>query len=512
MDNFDVLVIGGGPGGYVAAIRAAQLGFKTACVDNFIKDGKYSLGGTCLNVGCIPSKALLQSSENYSELLHSFSEHGISCDNPKIDIAKMLARKDGIINKNASGISFLFKKNKITELHGLASFITDASSNSSVNTNENNGVNNATKWVININDNGNVKTVSSTHIIIATGSSPRALPQIVTDNKTILDNAGALSLSDVPKELCIIGAGVIGLEMGSVWKRLGSNVTILEAMDSFLGSADAQVATELKKQLTKQGLVIKTGVKIGEIIPSPSNVSNPSDVSNTSNASNNNHSNIESVSVKYSDESGEQELVCNKLIVAIGRVPNTASLNATAVGLNIDERGFIVVDDLCKTNLPNIWAIGDCVRGPMLAHKASEEGVCVAERIAGQSPHFDFNTVPWVIYTNPEVAWVGKTEKQLQDAGIAYKKGVASFMANGRALGLGNNVGFVKMLACETTDRILGVHMVGPFVSELISEVVVAMEFMASSEDLARIIHAHPSLSEVTHESALACDKRQLHG
>jgi dihydrolipoamide dehydrogenase len=476
MNNFDVLVIGGGPGGYVAAIRAAQLGFNTACVDDFVKDGKYSLGGTCLNVGCIPSKALLQSSENYAELLHSFADHGISCDNPQIDIAKMLARKDGIIGKNASGISFLFKKNKITELHGVASFT--ARSDSS-----------AAQWVININDNGNITQVSATHIILATGSSPRALSQIAVDNKNILDNAGALSLTAAPQELCIIGAGVIGLEMGSVWKRLGSNVTILEAMDSFLGAADLQVATELQKQLKKQGLVIKTGVKIGAI-------SNDSDL----------------VTVKYSDAAGEQELICDKLIVAIGRVPNTSGLNADAVGLKIDERGMIVVDESCRTNLANVWAVGDCVRGPMLAHKASDEGVCVAERIAGQHPHFDFNTVPWVIYTNPEMAWVGKTEKQLQDAGVAYKKGVANFMSNGRALGLGNSIGFVKILASEDTDRILGVHMVGPFVSELISEAVVAMEFMASSEDLARIIHAHPSLSEVTHEAALACDKRQLHG
>jgi dihydrolipoamide dehydrogenase len=471
--DFDVVVIGAGPGGYIAAIRASQLGFRVACVDDFKTNDKYSLGGTCLNVGCIPSKALLQSSENFAELTHSFKDHGISCDNPKIDITKMLARKDDIVSKNANGISFLFKKNKITELHGLAGLVGNDSG----------------KWLIDIDDNGSKQQVSATHVIIATGSNPRALPQIATDNKNIIDNEGALDLDKVPVQLCIVGAGVIGLEMGSVWQRLGSQVTILEALDTFLGAADDQVAKELHKHLVKQGLIIKTGVKIGEINNSAKNVN-----------------------VNYVEAGEAKQLVCDKLMVAIGRVPNTTNINAEKVGLKLDERGFIVVDELCKTNLANIWAVGDCVRGPMLAHKASEEGVIVAERIAGQHPHFDFNTVPWVIYTNPEVAWVGQTEKQLQSENIAYKKGVANFIANGRALGLGNNVGFVKMLSCEETDRILGVHMVGPFVSELISEVVVAMEFMASSEDLARIIHAHPSLSEVTHEAALACDKRQLHG
>ncbi len=471
--NFDVIVIGGGPGGYIAAIRAAQLGFKTACVDGFVRNGKYSLGGTCLNVGCIPSKALLQSSENYAQLTHSFADHGISCSNPAIDVTKMIARKDNIVDKNANGISFLFKKNKITEFHGWASFESLTSG----------------KWLINVDDNGQNQQISATHVIVATGSNPRMLPQIKTDNKNIIDNEGALSLTDTPKELCVIGAGVIGLEMGSVWKRVGSNVTVLEAMDKFLGAADEQVAKELLKNLTKQGLVIKTGVKIGDITEKGNKVT-----------------------VNYEEKGEAKQLVCDKLMVAVGRVPNTTGLNAEKVGLKVDERGFIVVDDECRTNLSNVWAIGDCVRGPMLAHKASDEGIIVAERIAGQHPHFDFNTIPWVIYTEPEVAWVGKTEQQLKDAGIAYKKGVASFMANGRALGLGNNVGFVKMLADETTDRILGVHMVGPFVSELISEAVVAMEFMASSEDLARIIHAHPSLSEVTHEAALACDNRMLHG
>lgn len=473
MQNFDVVVIGGGPGGYVAAIRAAQLGFSTACIDGYVRNGKYSLGGTCLNVGCIPSKALLQSSENYAELTHSFADHGISCDNPQIDIKKMLARKEEIIGKNANGISFLFKKNKITEIHGWASFKRADSG----------------KYIISVDDKGTQQEISATHVIVATGSNSRHLPQLATDNINVLDNEGALDLTAVPKELCVIGAGVIGLEMGSVWSRVGAKVTVLEVMDKFLPAADEQAAKELHKNLLKQGLVIKNGVKIGEI-----------------------KNGKKKVTINYEHNGEQHKLEADKLLVSIGRVPNTNGLNAEAVGLKLDERGFIVVDDECKTNLPNVWAIGDVVRGPMLAHKASEEGVIVAERIAGQHPHFDFNTVPWVIYTNPEIAWVGKTEQQLQAEGVAFKKGVASFMANGRALGLGNSVGFVKMLACEQTDRILGVHMVGPFVSELISEAVVAMEFMASSEDLARIIHAHPSLSEVTHEAALACDKRQLHG
>ena len=470
--NFDVVVIGAGPGGYIAAIRAAQLGFKTACVDAYIRNGKPSLGGTCLNVGCIPSKALLQSSENYAQLITSFKDHGISCTDPTIDIAKMLARKDNIIDKNANGISFLFKKNKIAKLHGVASFAGNKDG----------------KWLININ-NKDKQQISAAHVIIATGSKPRPLGQIKIDNKSIIDNEGALNLSVPPKELCVIGAGVIGLEMGSVWRRLGSKVTILEAADKFLGSVDEQVSKELLKELNKQGLAIKTGINIVDITKKG-----------------------KVVTVQYQEEGKKQQITCDKLMVAVGRVPNTDGLNADEIGLKVDEKGFVIVDDNCQTNLSNIWAIGDCVRGPMLAHKASEEGCVVAERIAGQRPHFDFNTVPWVIYTDPEVAWVGKTEQQLKESGVKYKKGQASFMANGRALGLGHNVGFVKMLACETTDRILGVHMVGPFVSELISEVVVAMEFMASSEDLARIIHAHPSLSEVTHEAALSCDNRQLHG
>lgn len=474
--QFDVVVIGGGPGGYVAAIRAAQLGFATACVDAYKNpEGQPSLGGTCLNVGCIPSKALLQSSENFHAVQHDFAKHGISVSGAKMDVGQMLERKNGIISKNAGGIAFLFKKNKVANIHGLAAFKGRSGE----------------RWVIEVTDNGAVvDTLEATHVIVATGSNPRGLPGVEVDNVTVLDNAGALALSAVPKRLGVIGAGVIGLEMGSVWKRLGAEVTILEAMPTFLAAADQQIAKEAFKVFTKeQGLDIKLGVKIGEIKAGKKGVT---------------------VNYELGGESVKAEF--DKLIVAIGRVPNTQGLGADVVGLQLDERGFIVVDDHCHSNLPNVWAIGDVVRGPMLAHKASEEGVAVAERIAGQKPHIDFGVIPWVIYTSPEIAWVGKTEEQLKAEGVEYKKGSSGFAANGRALGLGQAQGSVKVLACAKTDRILGVHMIGPMVSELVSEGVVAMEFKAASEDLARIVHAHPSLSEVVHEAALAADKRALHG
>ncbi len=474
--SFDVVVIGGGPGGYVAAIRAAQLGFNTACVDAFKNpEGKPSLGGTCLNVGCIPSKALLQSSENFHAVQHDFAAHGITVDSANIDIAQMLKRKDGIITKNAAGIGFLFKKNKVANVHGLARLAGRQGD----------------KWQIEVTDNGAVvDTLEASHVIIATGSNPRPLPGIEIDNVRVLDNAGALSMTETPARLGVIGAGVIGLEMGSVWKRLGAEVTILEAAETFLPAVDQQIAKEALKMLTKEtGLVIQNGIKIQSI-----------------------ENNGDTVTVQYELGGEAKTLVVDKLIVAIGRVPNTQGLGADVVGLQVDERGFIAVDDHCHTNLPNVWAIGDVVRGPMLAHKASEEGVAVAERLAGQKPHVDFNFIPWVIYTHPEIAWVGKTEEQLKAAGVEYKKGTSGFAANGRALGLGMAQGTVKVLACAKTDRILGVHIIGPMASELVSEAVVAMEFSASSEDIARIVHAHPSLSEVVHEACLAADKRALHG
>ncbi len=473
--SFDVVVIGGGPGGYVAAIRAAQLGFTTACIDAFKNpEGNPSLGGTCLNVGCIPSKALLQSSENFHAMQHEFADHGISVEGAKIDIAAMLARKNGIITKNAGGIAFLFKKNKVANLHGLGKFVGRQGE----------------KWQIEVTEGETTQVIEATHVIVATGSTPRPLPGITIDNVRVLDNAGALSMTEVPARLGVIGAGVIGLEMGSVWKRLGADVTVLEAAETFLPMVDQQIAKEALKTLTKEtGLVIHNGVKIESTEAS-----------------------AEAVTVKYTLAGEARELVVDKLIISIGRVPNTQGLNAEAVNLQIDERGFVVVDDHCHTNLPNVWAIGDVVRGPMLAHKASDEGVAVAERIAGQKPHIDFNNIPFVIYTHPELAWVGKTEEQLKAAGVDYKKGTSGFAANGRALGLGQAAGTVKVLACAKTDRILGVHIIGPMASELIAEAVTALEFSASSEDIARIVHAHPSLSEVMHEACLAVDKRPLHG
>ncbi|MCG9015140.1 dihydrolipoyl dehydrogenase, partial [Laribacter hongkongensis] len=438
-------------------------------------EGQPSLGGTCLNVGCIPSKALLQSSENLHAVQHDFAAHGISVNGASMDVGTMLKRKEGIIGKNAAGIAFLFKKNKVANVHGLGTL--------KARQNE--------KWVIEVTDNGAVvDTLEATHVIIATGSRPRPLPGVAIDNRVVLDNAGALAMTGVPQRLGVIGSGVIGLEMGSVWKRLGAEVTVLEAMPAFLAAADQQIAKEAFKYLTKQtGLDIQLGVKIGDIKVAD-----------------------DSVSVAY-EVGGEQKVAeFDRLIVSIGRVPNTDGLGAENVGLQVDERGFVVVDDNCHANLPNVWAIGDVVRGPMLAHKASEEGVAVAERIAGQKPHIDFGMIPWVIYTSPEIAWVGKTEEQLKAEGIEYKKGTSGFAANGRALGLGMAQGTVKVLACAKTDRILGVHIIGPFASELIAEAVVAMEFAASSEDIARIVHAHPSLSEVLHEACLAADKRALHG
>ncbi|WP_049255708.1 dihydrolipoyl dehydrogenase [Neisseria bacilliformis] len=475
--QYDVAVIGAGPGGYVAAIRAAQLGFKTACIDTGVnkKGDAPALGGTCLNVGCIPSKALLQSSEHFHAAQHDFAEHGITVGDVKFDAAKMIERKDAIVTKLTGGIAFLFQKNKIASLHGKGSFKGK----------------NGDLYQIEVDNKGEKTLIEAKNVIVATGSVPRPLPQIAIDNVNVLDNEGALNLTAVPEKLGIIGSGVIGLEMGSVWNRVGSQVTILEAMPTFLAAADQQIAKEAFKYFTKeQGLNIELGVKIGDI-----------------------KSDDKGVTVAFELANGEKKTeVFDKLIVSIGRIPNTDGLNAEAVGLEKDERGFVKVDGECRTNLPNVWAIGDVVRGPMLAHKASDEGVAVAERIAGQKPHIDFNSVPFVIYTDPEIAWVGKTEEQLKAEGANYKKGTSGFGANGRALGLGKAKGTVKVLADAETDRILGVHMVGPMVSELIAEGVVGLEFSASSEDLARIIHAHPTLSEVVHEACLAADKRALHG
>jgi dihydrolipoamide dehydrogenase len=470
--NFDVIVIGGGPGGYIAAIRAAQLGFNTACIDEWKNDkGGPAPGGTCTNVGCIPSKALLQSSEHFEHAGHHFADHGIGLSNLSIDVAKMVGRKNTVVKQNNDGILYLFKKNKVSFFHGRGSFVAAKDGGYEIK------VAGAAE-----------ETLFAKQVIVATGSNARQLPGAEFDEDLILSNDGALRIPSVPKKLGVVGSGVIGLEMGSVWRRLGAEVTILEALPAFLGAADEAVAKEAAKVFKKQGLDIQLGVKISAVEKSKNGVS-----------------------VKYTDAKGaEQTLVCDRLIVSIGRVANTIGLNPEAVGLKLDERGAIVVDAECKTNLPGVWAVGDVVRGPMLAHKAEEEGVAVAERIAGQHGHVNFNTIPWVIYTSPEIAWVGQTEQQLKVEGRAYKTGQFPFLANGRARALGDTTGFVKMIADAKTDEILGVHIIGPYASELISEAVVAMEFKASSEDIARICHAHPSLSEATKEAALAVDKRTL--
>ena len=472
-NQFDVIVIGAGPGGYIAAIRAAQLGFRVACIDEWKNSkGGPAPGGTCTNVGCIPSKALLQSSEHFENAAHHFADHGIEVKGLGLDLGKMVARKDAVVKQNNDGILYLLKKNKITFFHGRGAFSSPA-----------------TNGAYEITVSGTTaQTLSAKHIVVATGSSARALPGAVFDEENILSNDGALRLGAVPKTLGLIGSGVIGLEMGSVWRRLGAEVTVLEGLPTFLGAVDEQIAKEAKKAFDKQGLRIALGVKVGAIRNDKSGVQ-----------------------VEFTDSKGEAKLLkVDKLIVSIGRVPNTTGLNAEAVNLALDERGAVVVDAQCRTNLPNVWAVGDVVRGPMLAHKAEEEGVAVAERIAGQHGHVNFNTIPWVIYTNPEIAWVGQTEQQLKAAGRAYRAGTFPFLANGRARALGDTTGMVKMLADAATDEILGVHIVGPMASELIAECVVAMEFRASSEDIARICHAHPSLSESTKEAALAVDRRTL--
>jgi len=470
--QFDIVVIGAGPGGYIAAIRAAQLGFSVACVDAWSNNkGGPAPGGTCTNVGCIPSKALLQSSEHFEQAGHHFAEHGIGVAGLTLDLGKMMGRKDTVVKQNNDGILFLFKKNKVSFFHGRASFVRV--------------VDGVYELAV---DGAAPQSLFGKQVVIATGSSARALPGTPFDEKNILSNEGALALTRVPKRLGLIGSGVIGLEMGSVWRRLGADVTVLEGLPTFLGAVDEQIAKEAKKAFDKQGLRINLGVKVGTVTQTG-----------------------EGVSIAYVDAKGAaQTLDVDKLVVSIGRVPNTQGLNALAIGLQLDERGAIVVDDVCRTNLPGVWAVGDVVRGPMLAHKAEEEGVAVAERIAGQHGHVDFNLIPWVIYTSPEIAWVGQTEQQLKASGRAYRAGSFPFLANGRARALGDTTGMVKMLADAATDEILGVHIVGPMASELIAECVVAMAFRASSEDLARICHAHPSLSEATKEAALAVDKRTL--
>ena len=473
-EQFDVVVIGAGPAGYHAAIRAAQLGMKTACVDAALgKDGKPALGGTCLRVGCIPSKALLDSSRQYWNMGHLFDGHGISFKDAKIDVGTMVGRKDAIVKQFTGGIAQLFKANKVAPYYGFATL-------------------HANRVVKVKQHDGSEVELTATNVIIAAGSDSIELPFAKFDNDTIVDNVGALDFTEVPKRLAVIGAGVIGLELGSVWKRLGAEVTILEALPDFLAAADAEVAKLAAREFKKQGLDIKLGAKVSA-----------TEVKGKGKK--------KEVVVSYADKSGEQTITVDKLLVAVGRKAASKGLLAEGSGVKLNERGQIEVDEHCHTGVDGVWAVGDCVRGPMLAHKGFEEGIAVAELIAGLPGHVNMDTIPWVIYTEPELAWVGKTEQQLKEEGIPYKAGSFPFAANGRAVAMMEPAGFVKVLAHAETDRVLGMHLVGANVSELVHEGVLTMEFKGSADDLARICHAHPSLSEVVHDAAMAVDKRSIH-
>jgi dihydrolipoamide dehydrogenase len=466
---YDVIVIGSGPAGYVAAIRASQLGLKTACIEkSFDADGNSQLGGTCLNVGCIPSKALLDSSHRYSDAINHFSTHGIEVSKPKLDIAKMMQRKNKIVTQLTAGVTGLFKANKVTQILGHAKIIDSTH--------------------IEVISKDGTETLETKNIVIATGSSPINIPVAEINNKDIVDSTGALEFDSVPKKLGIIGAGVIGLELGSVWSRLGSEVTVLEAMDEFLPMADKRIAKDVLKEFNKQGLNINLGCKVTSAL-----------------------SNKKDITVTYENNGNTNELKVDKLIVAVGRRPNTEDLLDKNCGLSIDEKGFIPVNDFCETNVQNIWAVGDVVRGPMLAHKASEEGIMVVERIAGKHAEMEYDLVPSVIYTHPEVAWVGQTEEDLSAAGIEFKTGSFPFAASGRALASGESTGFIKVIADKKTDTILGVHAFGPSAADIVQQGVVAMEFGASAEDLGLTIFSHPTVSEALHEAALAVNGQAIH-
>jgi dihydrolipoyl dehydrogenase len=470
MDKFDVVVIGGGPGGYVAAIRCAQLGLHTACVDDWrTPQGKPALGGTCLNVGCIPSKALLDSSHFYHQLQHDLPAHGITVTDTQLDIAIMQARKEKVVRTLTGGVEALFLKHKISWLQGLGRM----QANNRVEVQDR---------------DGGKATVEAKNIIIATGSVPALVNGIPCDGARIVDSSGALAFDEVPKHLAVIGGGIIGLELGSVWRRLGAEVTILNRGQTLLNRVEDDLAKEAHRQLSAQGMDIRLGAEVAKVSTGK-----------------------RQVTVNFRDAQGEQELKANRLLVATGRRPHTQGLNAEGVGLSLEEHGFIAVDEYCRTNLPGVYAIGDVVRGPMLAHKASEEGVAVAERIAGQASHVNYETIPWVIYTWPEVAWVGKTSQQLRAGNVDFRTGTFPFMGNGRAHAMGSAVGMVKILSDGKTDRILGVHIIGPYASELISEAVTVMEFGGAAEDIARTVHAHPTLSEAMREAALAVAGRALH-
>jgi dihydrolipoamide dehydrogenase len=467
--RFDVVVIGAGPAGYVAAIRASQHRMNVACIDEWENtDGSNAFGGTCLNAGCIPSKALLESSELFHRAQHEFSKHGINVSGVAVDIGQMQKRKDGIVRQLTGGIAGLFKANKVTGLVGHGRLL-------------------AGRKVEFTPVDGEIEVLDSRYVILATGSTPIELGIAPFDGARIVDSWGALEFEEVPKTLGVVGGGVIGLELGSVWSRVGSEVTVLEAMDDFLIMADRQVAKEAGRQFKKQGLAIKLGAKVTAAKVSGNKVN-----------------------VEFEDSSGKQSLKVDKLIVAVGRRPFTDDLLADDSGIQLDKRGFIEVDNECRTNAKGVYAIGDCVRGPMLAHKGSEEGVMAADLIAGEIAELNYNVIPSVIYTSPEIAWVGKTEEEVKASGREYKTGSFPFAANGRAKALEQTAGMVKIVSAVDDDEILGVHIVGPMAGELISEAVLAMEFSGSTEDIQRTIHAHPSLAEAIHEAALAVDKRAL--
>ena len=472
--DYDVVVIGAGPAGYVAAIRCAQLGLKTACVDRWVDSkGKSSLGGTCLNVGCIPSKALLQSSEMFDQARHQFKNHGIVIEEIKLDLSAMMKRKDKVVSELTQGIASLLKSNNIDFIFGTAKLL-------------------AENKIEVTNSDSEKKYYSATSIVIASGSSSIELASAPLTDGLIVDSTGALSFDAVPEKVGVIGAGIIGLELGSVWRRLGSEVVVLEAQDTFLPLTDQQISRDALRQFKKQGLNIRLNARLlsAKIIGA---------------------SGSQKVEVNYQDEKGDQKEVFDKLIVAVGRKPNTDHISDEESGLLLDERCFIHVNDKCETSQPGVYAIGDVVRGPMLAHKGSEEGMMVAELIAGKHAEINYELIPSVIYTHPELAWVGKTEQQLKASGENYKMGTFPFLASGRAKAQGDTGGMVKVLSNADTDRVLGVHICASNASELIAQAVIAMELGASTEDLALTVFAHPSLSEALHEAALAVDNRAIH-
>ncbi len=460
-DQYDVIIIGGGPGGYVCAIRAAQLGLKTACVEK-----RATLGGTCLNIGCIPSKALLQSSENFEEASHHFADHGVMVDSVKLDLGRMMARKGEVVSANVKGVEFLFKKNKVTWLKGAGHI--------------------SKPGVVDVDGT----EYQAKHIVIATGSESLSLAGVDADEQHIVTSTGALELDHVPAHLAVIGGGYIGLELGSVWKRLGAEVTVIEYLDRLVPGMDGEIAKTFERVLGKQGIKFRLGTKVTGARKGNAGVT---------------------LMLEPAKGGPAEEIEADVVLVAIGRKAHTAGLGLEEAGVALDDRGRVTVDAHYATNVPGIYAIGDVIAGPMLAHKAEEEGVALAERLAGQAGHVNYGVIPGVVYTWPEVASIGVTEEELKKQGIAYKSGKFPFTANGRARAMGATDGFVKVLADATTDRILGAHIIGPDAGTLIAELATAMEFGASSEDVGRICHAHPSLSEAVKEAALAVEGRALH-